>query len=485
MAIIKLTKAIKHKVTIVLSKSIFLLLMTLSCFSIQAGWEVHWIDKFNGSNVNWNNWTAQVQANYNNEVQCYTNDDSTANKNYDVSDGTLKIIARKQSLNCPGLNGIPKTWTSGRLNSKDKQEFLYGRIESRIRFHDLEGGTWPAFWMLENRIAEAPKKNDNDFINWPQMGAGEIDVWEWFSNEPNTYITNFFNVNGCGSEVRYNYPNGSADVLTWHKYAIEWNENTIQFFIDETLVTSHNVSGCSQYKEAMFVLLNVAMGGNLGGTIDNSLTTATMEVDYVAHCMPSTTNTSTYCDENTPLATNLNDDDQDGIINSLDLCPETPLTANVDENGCEITLINQAPVAVINSSATQYSAGELIQLSADSSYDDDNDVLEYTWQQTAGPDITLTNTNGADLEFSAPELTINTTLTFSVNVFDGELSDLTSINITILAEDDTTTSEPETPNNTNTNPESTNSNSGGSFSWILLSLLITYAYIVIVEKQDK
>jgi len=260
-----------------------------------AGWQLEWIDNFDGNRVNKDNWTAQDQANYNNEVQCYTDDDTSANKNYDVSNGTLKIISRRQNNNCAGLNGTFKSWTSGRLNSKDKKEFLYGRIESRLRFNTLKSGTWPAFWMLENRIKEQPIAGDNDHIGWPDPGAGEIDVWEWFSGQPHTYITNFFNMGGCGSKVNYTYPNGAADVLQWHTYAMEWTQNTIQFFIDDTLISSQNISSCAQYKEPMFVLLNVAMGGTLGGAIDSTLNSATLEVDYVAHCTASNANSLNRC----------------------------------------------------------------------------------------------------------------------------------------------------------------------------------------------
>ena len=267
-----------------------------------AGWETQWIDRFDGASINQNNWTPQIQANYNNEVQCYTDDDSSANRNYDISNGTLKIIARRQWINCPGLGGASKSWTSGRINSKDKQEFLYGRIEARIRFLNQEAGSWPAFWMLENRIAEDPIANDNDFVNWPNPGAGEIDVWEWFANSPGTYITNFFNTSGCGNEVRYPYPGGGPDVQQWHDYSIEWDANTIKFFIDDVMVISHNISSCAQYKEPMFVLLNVAMGGNLGGNIDPALNLATMEVDYIAHCNVSNANSSNRCNETTPVS---------------------------------------------------------------------------------------------------------------------------------------------------------------------------------------
>ena len=268
-----------------------------------AGWQLEWIDSFDGSRVDKSNWTSQTQANYNAEVQCYTDDDTSPNKNYDVSNGTLKIISRKGAHSCVGLGGQTRSWTSGRINSKDKREFLYGRIEARIRFNDLRDGTWPAFWMIENRINEQPFRGDNDFVGWPNPGAGEIDVWEWYSRGSNSYITNFFNTNNCGREVRYNYPGGASDVLQWHDYAMEWDQNSIKFFIDDTLVASNDVSNCAQYKEPMFILLNVAMGGTLGGAINPSLSTATMEVDYVAHCSASSLNNANRCNQNTPSGT--------------------------------------------------------------------------------------------------------------------------------------------------------------------------------------
>jgi hypothetical protein len=163
--------------------------------------------------------------------------------------------------------------------------------------------------MLENRIAEDPKANDNDFVNWPNPGAGEIDVWEWFSNSPNTYITNFFNASSnCGSLFLYDYPNGGADVKQWHDYAIEWDANAIKFYIDDIMVKSHNISSCSQYKEPMFILLNVAMGGILGGNINPALNLATMEIDYVAHCNLSNANSASRCNEATPTANVTTDD---------------------------------------------------------------------------------------------------------------------------------------------------------------------------------
>jgi beta-glucanase (GH16 family) len=316
-----------------------LLLISFSPPSL-AGWEVQWIDTFEGNSVNWDNWTAQTKAFYNNEVQCYTDDDSSSEKNYDVSDGTLKIIARKKDNFCSTISRN-QSWTSGRLNSKHKREFLYGRIESRIRFQNAEqllSGTWPAFWALENRINQQPIASGDD-VSWPNAGASEIDIWEWFNNSnwypngaPDFYITNFFNevsydspvTTACGSNVSYNYPNGAADVQNWHNYAMEWSADEISFYIDETLVVTQDLSNCNQYQDPMFVLLNVAMGGNLGGPIDPDLTKVTMEVDYVAHCQASDANSATYCNEELVEPDN-------GELN---------VTINVSQRGVSVVEIN-------------------------------------------------------------------------------------------------------------------------------------------------
>ncbi len=271
-----------------------------------AGWEVRWIDRFDGSNVDWNNWHPQVLGNFNSENQCYTADDTTADRNFDVSNGTLKIIARQRPSNVACPNGQSQDWTSGRLTSKDKREFKYGRIESRIRMVDSAAGTWPAFWMLENRIREEPLANDDDVVSWPNQGAGEIDVWEWIGSQPDKYITNFLNPDAlsgsstCGTEIRYVYPSG-VSANDFHNYAMEWTADEISFYIDNTLVVTQDMSNCAQYQEEMFILINLAMGGTLGGNIALGLNEARVEFDYVSYCTETSDNNSTGCNESTPI----------------------------------------------------------------------------------------------------------------------------------------------------------------------------------------
>jgi beta-glucanase (GH16 family) len=359
--------------------------LSLCSLSTQAGWEVTWIDRFDGSGVNWSNWTAQTNANYNNEVQCYTDDETSSNRNYQVSDGTLKITSRRMNINCPGQNGRFREWTSGRLNSKDKAEFLYGRIETRLRFNELRHGTWPAFWALENRIQEQPIAGDGDNVGWPNRGAGEIDIWEWHGNNGNSYITAFHNStrysgsDACGAVAYYNYPAGAPDVQDFQVYAMEWTADSISFHVNDTEVVRYDMRGCDFYEEPMFLLLNVAMGGTLGGSIDSTLNTSTLEVDYVARCLPTTSNQATRCNEATPVAL---DNDDDGVANSEDQCPATPSNTNVDYTGCTFIPPEQLPEAPESPAPTPTAdPSEVISLFSDAYEDITNIDYNPNWNQ--------------------------------------------------------------------------------------------------------
>ena len=72
----------------------------------------------------------------NNELQYYT----SRQENVKVENGNLVITARKESYG--GMN-----YTSSRIVTREKGDWLYGRIEINAKLP--EGvGTWPAIWML-------------------------------------------------------------------------------------------------------------------------------------------------------------------------------------------------------------------------------------------------------------------------------------------------------------------------------------------------
>lgn len=194
----------------------------------------------------------------NNEAEYYTN----RLDNAVVSGGTLKIIAKAESYS-------GSSYTSARLLSKDKFSFKYGKIEARIKL-PAGLGTWPAFWMLGNNISTA---------GWPD--CGEIDIMEHRANELNkiygtVHYPGHSGSNGVGSTLTI-----SNATTEFHIYSLEWGATAIKFYVDGQLFETVANNTSMPFNQNFFIILNVAMGGNFGGTIDPAFTSGTMEVDYV------------------------------------------------------------------------------------------------------------------------------------------------------------------------------------------------------------
>ncbi|MGQ7869765.1 family 16 glycosylhydrolase [Sunxiuqinia sp. sy24] len=199
----------------------------------------------------------------NNELQTYTN----TRANSWVENGNLYIKAIKSSNN----------WTSARLITKGKGDWLYGRIEVRAKL-PLGKGTWPAIWMLPT---------DWEYGGWP--ASGEIDIMEHVGYDPGvvhgTIHTEAYN-HGIGTQKGGSITIDDA-MANFHVYAMEWTDETMRWYVDDELYFTFNNEN-KTYKEWPFdkrfhLLLNIAIGGNWGGAegIDPNLTEATMTVDYV------------------------------------------------------------------------------------------------------------------------------------------------------------------------------------------------------------
>ncbi|MGM0718691.1 MAG: malectin domain-containing carbohydrate-binding protein, partial [Halobacteriota archaeon] len=91
---------------------------------------------------------------------------------------------------------------------------------------------------------------------------------------------------------------------------------------------------------------------------------------------------------------------------------------------------NQPPTADAGDDQT-VDEGDSVTLDASESSDPDGDQLGYTWTQTAGPDAGLSQNDGETTTFTAPEVDADETLTFEVNVSDGEDSDADTVNVTV------------------------------------------------------
>jgi hypothetical protein len=218
-----------------------------------------WSDEFNTDGTpDSSKWSYDLGAGGwgNNEVQTYTN----SSDNVIVQGGNLKITAKLQPSG---------GYTSARLKSENKFEFTYGKIEFRAKL-PTGGGTWPALWLLGENYATN---------TWP--GCGEIDVMEHKGNNPNViYGTLHYPGNSGGGGISNNatFPGVSSGFKV---YKAIWTPNSIKFYVDNVLFHSFINNGLVPFNHDFFLIMNVAMGGTFGGTIDSAFSQSSMEVDYV------------------------------------------------------------------------------------------------------------------------------------------------------------------------------------------------------------
>jgi beta-glucanase (GH16 family) len=203
----------------------------------------------------------------NNELQYYT--DASIN-NAKVENGKLTITARKESVG-------GKNYTSARLITKNKGDFLYGRLEVRAKL-PAGRGTWPAIWMLPTDWA---------YGNWPK--SGEIDVMEHVGYDPNNVLlsvhTEAYN-HGIGTQKSggKNIPTAITD---FHNYRVDWTPYAVRGYIDDDLVFTFINEGKGYatwpFDKRFHLLLNLAIGGNWGGAqgVDDTIFPASFEIDYV------------------------------------------------------------------------------------------------------------------------------------------------------------------------------------------------------------
>lgn len=201
----------------------------------------------------------------NNELQYYTN-----GLNSTVSNGTLKIVAKKD-------NSFGRDYTSSRMVTKNKVDWLYGRFEVKAKI-PRGRGSWPAIWMLPTT---------SDYGNWPN--SGEIDIMEHVGYEQNkvhiTIHTKALN-HLLGTQKSANkFVSTASD--EFHIYRIDWAPYGIRGYIDgEKIFEFLNPGSGPDYwpfDKKFHLILNIAVGGDWGGAhgIDTTIFPIQMEVDHV------------------------------------------------------------------------------------------------------------------------------------------------------------------------------------------------------------
>ncbi|MCT4603629.1 MAG: family 16 glycosylhydrolase [Marinifilum sp.] len=195
----------------------------------------------------------------NNESQTYTNNAENAS----VSNGTLKITAKADG----------GSYTSARLKTQDLFEFTYGRVDVRAKL-PTGGGTWPAIWMLGANFPD---------VGWP--ACGEIDIMEGIGNDPGHIQSALHTPSSSGATVNMKSTTVADASDEFHVYSVNWSENQISFLIDDEIYYTYAPDNKNAdnwpYDADQFLIMNVAMGGTLGGVIDPAFVESSMEIDYV------------------------------------------------------------------------------------------------------------------------------------------------------------------------------------------------------------
>lgn len=205
----------------------------------------------------------------NNEAQYYTK----LLKNGHVDNGKLSIEAIKESFG-------GKNYTSARLVTKKKGDWLYGKFEIRAKLPQGTG-TWPAIWMLATEQTHGTQY-------WPDNG--EIDVMEHVGYDPmvvhGTIHTKAFN-HGIGTQ-KGNARTVPTAMTDFHTYTLEWYPDRLKWFIDDVVYFEIAKEANWSWNQWPFdhkfhLLLNLAIGGNWGGAkgIDDNIFPQKLEVDYV------------------------------------------------------------------------------------------------------------------------------------------------------------------------------------------------------------
>jgi beta-glucanase (GH16 family) len=203
----------------------------------------------------------------NNELQYYTENNL---ENARAENGILIIEAHQDST-------FDKAYSSARLLTRGKASWKYGFIEVKAKL-PKGVGTWPAIWML-------PEKNN--YGGWPK--SGEIDIMEHVGFDQGT-------VHGTVHTEAFNHTKGTQKGKTipvpdcseeFHIYAIDWQEDKIDFYMDgEHYHTFENTGGSWEewpFDHPFHLILNIAVGGNWGGAqgVDPDIWPQPMEIDYV------------------------------------------------------------------------------------------------------------------------------------------------------------------------------------------------------------
>lgn len=249
-----------------------ILALSLLASSLHAAdWKLVWSDEFDKPGApDPTKWSYEVGLIRNHESQYYTKE---RHENARVEDGMLVIEGRKEPFSDPD-GRHHANYTSASLTTEGKASWTYGRIEVRAKLPEGKG-MWPAIWTLGDDIHA---------VGWPR--CGEIDIMEFVGKEPDA-IHGTAHYSKDGKHASSGNKTAIADPATgFHVYAVEWWPDRIDFFFDDRKYHSVPLDDAgpgeaNPFRKPHYLILNLALGGDWGGPINDSKLPQKFVIDYV------------------------------------------------------------------------------------------------------------------------------------------------------------------------------------------------------------
>ncbi|RKP57373.1 glycosyl hydrolase family protein [Cohnella endophytica] len=240
-------------------------------------WTLVWNDEFNAQTLDQSKWNYTTGGGGfgNHELQNYTN----RPENVRVENGNLVLEARKE-------NYQGNQYTSGKLETKAKGDWKYGKFEFRAKLPEGKG-LWPAIWMMPS--------DSNVYGGWPV--GGEIDIMEYLGHDPGTvYGTIHYGNPWTHTGESYTLPDNRKFSDDFHVFSLEWSPGEMKWYVDGVLFSTKNdwfskdsnkpadYPYPAPFDQYFYLQLNLAVGGDWPGNPDATTDWTKpkqMLVDYV------------------------------------------------------------------------------------------------------------------------------------------------------------------------------------------------------------
>ena len=236
-----------------------------------------WNEDFTDEALDMSVWNIEVNGNGggNNELQYYCEKGVTLGKEPATGKHCLILTATKEEY-------AGKHCTSGRVNTKGKMYYTFGKIEARIKFPKTANGLWPAFWQMGNNYPEVgwPKCGETDIIELGHQTAFSKGTQERYFNGALHLGSAWNSVWSDAQSVTWDY----SVEDTFHIVTMVWTPTSIDMYMDRVpqpyfhadLQPNDNpdYDRSLVFGKPNFVIANLAVGGNFPGIYDVDRITA-------------------------------------------------------------------------------------------------------------------------------------------------------------------------------------------------------------------